>query len=249
MTPDQQQAQQQAAQELAQGKYHVPTSPAPASSTAATTAVASPSPTPTQAAAKHSSGGTILLVILLIVVVGVAVLLILRKIGKPKGDEKSKSKKSGKPKHLAGGGADVPLFGAALHRHNAEQAARGGDWQEATRERFRAVIAVLDERGLLPERKDRTADEAARDAGDLLPEHAAALRDAARAFDEVEYGEYLGTPEGYAVIGAVDDAIVGADRDPGAGLGTGPGTGLGTGLGGGLDSSHDGDTQTTAVGR
>jgi hypothetical protein len=233
VTPDQQQAQQQAAQELAQGKYHVPTSPAPASSTAATTAVASPSPTPTQAASKHSSGGTILLVILLIVVVGVAVLLILRKIGKPRGEEKAKSKK---PKHLAGGAADVPLSGAALHRHNAEQAARGGDWQEATRERFRAVIAVLDERGLLPERKDRTADEAARDAGELLPQHAAALRDAARAFDEVEYGEYLGTPDGYAVIGAVDDAIVGA------GVGAGPGAGVG----GDLDA---GTTQTTAVGR
>ena len=225
VTPDQQQAQQQAEQELAQGKYHLtPTTPAPASSSA-TTAVASPSPTPTQAAAKHSSNGTLLLVILLIVVVGVAVLLILRKIGKPRGDKAAKSKK---PKHLAGGAAEVPLFGAALHRHNAEQAARGGDWQEATRERFRAVIAVLDERALLPERKDRTADEAARDAGDLLPEHAAALRDAARAFDEVEYGDYLGTPEGYAVIGAVDDAIVGAGRN------------------GRLDA---GDTQTTAVGR
>jgi hypothetical protein len=240
VTPDQQQAKQQAAQELAQGKYHVPTSPAPASSTAATTAVASPSPTPTQAAAKHSSGGTILLVILLIVVVGVAVLLILRKIGKPRGDEKAKTK-SKKPKHLAGGAADAPLFGAALHRHNAEQAARGGDWQEATRERFRAVIAVLDERGLLPERKDRTADEAARDAGDLLPQHAAALRDAARAFDEVEYGDYLGTPEGYAVIGSVDDAIAGA----GAGLGAAPGAGAG----GDLDADTTDTTQTTAVGR
>lgn len=211
MTPSRQQAQQEASQELAQGKYHAqPTSPGPSPTTASPTpTVSTPSPTPTSNTSHHSSGTTILLVILLIVVLGVALLLILRKIGKPRKDEKSKKDKG---KHLAGGASEVPLFGAALHRHNAEQAAKGGDWQEAIRERFRAVIAVLDEQSLLPERKDRTADEAARDAGELLPDHAAALLDAARAFDEVEYGEYLGTPEGYAVISAVDDAIGSAVR-------------------------------------
>ena len=211
ITPGRQQAQQEASQELAQGKYHVqPTSPGPSPTTASPTpTVATPSPTPTSNTSHHSSGTTILLVILLIVVLGVALLLILRKIGKPRKDEKSKKDKG---KHLAGGASEVPLFGAALHRHNAEQAAKSGDWQEAIRERFRAVIAVLDEQSLLPERKDRTADEAARDAGELLPDHAATLLDAARAFDEVEYGEYLGTPEGYAVISAVDDALGSAVR-------------------------------------
>jgi hypothetical protein len=211
MSPGRQQAQQQAQQELAQGKYHVqPTSPGPSPTTASPTpTVSTPSPTPTSNTSHHSSGTTILLVILLIVVLGVALLLILRKIGKPRKDEKPKKDKG---KHLAGGASEVPLFGAALHRHNAEQAAKSGDWQEAIRERFRAVIAVIDEQSLLPERKDRTADEAARDAGELLPEHAEALVDAAQAFDEVEYGEYLGTPEGYAVISAVDDAIGSAVR-------------------------------------
>lgn len=205
VTPNRAQGQQQAARELAQGKYHVSPSPSPSSpSPTPTPSVSTPSPTPTPKPSHHSSTSTILLVVLLIVVVGIAVLLILRRIGKPRGD---KSAKSDKPKHLAGGASEIPLFGAALHRHNAEQAAKGGDWQEAIRERFRAVIAVLDEQSLLPERKDRTADEAAHDAGALMPEHAAALQDAARAFDEVEYGEYLGTPDGYAVIGEVDEAI------------------------------------------
>ena len=205
VTPNREQGQRQATRELAQGKYHVTPSPSPSSPTP-TPSISTPSPTPTPKPQHHSSTSTILLVVLLIVVVGIAVLLILRKIGKPRGD---KSAKADKPKHLAGGASEIPLFGAALHRHNAEQAAKGGDWQAAIRERFRAVIAVLDEQSLLPERKDRTADEAAHDAGGLLPEHAAALRDAARAFDEVEYGEYLGTPEGYGVIGAVDEAIRG----------------------------------------
>jgi hypothetical protein len=211
MTPGRQQARQEASQELGQGKYHVqPTSPSPSPATSSPSpTVSTPSPTPTSTTAHHSSGTTILLVILLIVVVGVAILLVLRKIGKPRKDEKAKKDKG---KHLAGGSAETPLFGAALHRHNAEQAAKGGNWQEAIRERFRAVVAVLDEQSLLPERKDRTADEAARDAGELLPEHAEALRDAARAFDEVEYGEYLGTPEGYGVISAVDDSIGSAVR-------------------------------------
>src|SRR5947209_3905918 len=91
------------------------------------------------------------------------------------------------------------LSKAQYHR-SAAQAAAGGDFAEAIRERFRAVIATLDERGLLPERADRTADEAAADAGAILPTHAEVLVAAARAFDEVEYGEYVGTPEAYAVI-------------------------------------------------
>src|SRR5581483_1880118 len=149
--------------------------------------------------------------VVLIVILGAALLLILRKIGKPRRgkDKKDKPKKAegSKGSKEPAGPVRIPLTGAALHRHNAEQAAGAEDWQEAIRERFRAVIGVLDERGLLPERRDRTADEAARDAGRLLPEHAEALSEAARAFDEVEYGEYAGTPQGYAVIRRVDEAV------------------------------------------
>lgn len=207
VTPGRDSAQQQAERELGQGKYHVTPAPSPsAASPTPSVASPSPSPTPTQSKSQHHSGtGTILLVILLIAVVGTVLLLVLRKIGKPRKDEKAKPNK---PKRSGAAGAvAVPLTGAALQRHNAEQAARAGDWQEAIRARFRAVIAELDERALLPERKDRTAHEAAQDAGALLPEHAASLLGAARAFDEVEYGDYLGTPEGYTVISAVDDAI------------------------------------------
>lgn len=210
VTPDRDSAQQSAARELAQGKYHLTPSPSPAAPSASPTpSVASPSPSPTPTASNsqhHSGTGTILLVVLLIVVLGAVLLLILRKIGKPRKDEKSEPDK---PKRSGAATArhEIPLTGAALQRHNAEQAAHAGDWQEAIRARFRGVIAELDERSLLPERKDRTANEAAQDAVVVLPGHAAALLDAARAFGEVEYGDYLGTPEGYAVISAVDDAI------------------------------------------
>jgi hypothetical protein len=214
VTPDQQQAQQMAQQELAQGKYHT-APPAPSTSPSATVPTTpTPTPTPAQPPAQHSSSvSTTLLVIVLIVVLGTALLLILRKIGRPHRDVKAQkqAKEEAKQAKVAAksNAAPVapPLTGAALMRYNAEQAAAHGDWQEAIRERFRAVIAVLDERGLLRERRDRTADEAARDAGEILPEHAAALAQAALAFDEVEYGEYLGSAEGYRVISAVDDAV------------------------------------------
>lgn len=219
MTPDQQQARQLAQQELAQGKYHLTPSPTPPPPNSPSPPPSpTPSPTPTQAAAHHASSDlTTLLVIALIVVFGIVLLLVLRKIGKPRRgkDEKKKKKtveekgpdEAKKSSKRAAAPIRIPLTGAALHRYNAEQAAGSGDWQEAIRERFRAVIGVLDERGLLPERRDRTADEAARDAGLLLPEHAEALSRSALAFDEVEYGEYAGTPEGYAVICAVDEAV------------------------------------------
>ena len=206
VTPDRESAQQAAVQELTQGKYHLTPSPSAASaSPTPSVALPSPTPTPSSNSSHHSSTGTTLLVILLIVVVGVVLLLVLRRIGKPRKDEKQK--KTDKSPRGSAEAAEIPLTGAALQRHNAELAARAGDWQEAIRGRFRAVIAVLDERALLPERKDRTAHEAAHDAGALLPEYAPALLDAARAFDEVEYGEYLGTAEGYAVISTVDEAI------------------------------------------
>lgn len=221
MTPDRQQAQNLAQQELSQDKYRPSPSPSPPSPSSSPTPSPhpTPSPTPTEAAAHHASSGmTTVLVIVLIVIAGIALLLILRKVGMPRwgrdkdknekktGEEKSTGRAKQSSKHSAAPIA-IPLTGAALHRHNAEQAAGAVDWQEAIRERFRAVIAVLDERALLPERRDRTADEAARDAGLLLPEHAEALRESARAFDEVEYGRYSGTPEGYAVICRVDEAV------------------------------------------
>ena len=199
MTPSRQQAQKLAQQELSQDKYHPSPSPSPPSpSQPATPPHPTPTPTPTQAAAHHASSDlTTLLVIVLIIVFGAALLLILRKVGMPRwGRDKDKKKTAEESssvqvkqssKHAAEPAAIV-LTGAALHRHQAEQAAGGADWQEAIRERFRAVIAVLDELGLLPERRDRTADEAARDAGLLLP-------------------EYAGTAAGYAVISAVDQAV------------------------------------------
>jgi hypothetical protein len=196
-------ARQQAIRELSKSQYHyTPSTPLPSPSTA------TPSPTPPPHAASSFHGLTIALIVLAVFLLVVAVLLILRWIGKPRTSKKSKKASADGGKSALGRIEEV-LTGAARHRRDAELAAAAGDWAQAIRERFRAVIATLDERGLLPERADRTADEAARDAGEVLPEGAEVLMAAACAFDEVEYGEYVGTEAGYAVISQVDELVRG----------------------------------------
>jgi hypothetical protein len=202
VTVNSDQARQMAIRELSKSQYHRGALPTPSPSTAL------PSPPPLRQPPHPPSPShalAVVLIILAIFVLVVVVLLVLRWLGKPRTEKRRKEK----AEQGAGAGNTVEevLPGAALHRHNAELAASAGDFAEAIRERFRAVIATLDERGLLPERADRTADEAARDAGAILPAHAEVLVAAARAFDEVEYGEYIGTPEAYAVISRVDELV------------------------------------------
>ena len=77
---------------------------------------------------------------------------------------------------------------AAEHRADAERAAAAGDWEEAVRQRFRALVRALEERDVLDERPGRTADEAAAEAARSMPASAAELAWAARQFDDVAYG-------------------------------------------------------------
>jgi hypothetical protein len=208
------QAQQMAQRELAKPQYHVHQGTAqPFQLPSAGVSASSPATPPqTQHSSSAGHAGVIVLVILGAAVLVVVVVLLLRWLGRPRTEKTAKEKtEKQKPGTVA---AEEILFGAARHRRDAQLAADSGNWAEAIRERFRAVIATLDERGLLPERPERTADEAARDAGALLPAHAGVLNAAARAFDDVEYGEYVGTAEGYRLISEVDDVVCSAQ--PGA---------------------------------
>ncbi|MFI5639821.1 DUF4129 domain-containing protein [Streptomyces goshikiensis] len=96
---------------------------------------------------------------------------------------------------------------AADHRAAAEAHATAGRWTEAVQERMRAVVRSLEERTLLDPRPGRTADEAAAEAAGPLPRHAADLRAAARAFDDVTYGGRTGDPDTYARLRALDLAL------------------------------------------
>jgi hypothetical protein len=102
--------------------------------------------------------------------------------------------------------ADRPRS-AAEHRATADAHAAAGRWSEAVRERMRALVRSLEERTLLDPRPGRTADEAAREAGRILPAQAAALRDAAVAFDEVTYAGRTAGQETYLRIRDLDETL------------------------------------------
>ena len=96
---------------------------------------------------------------------------------------------------------------AAEHRRAADAHAAAGEWAEAVRERLRAVIRSLEERALLDPRPGRTADEAAVEAGAALPECAAALRAAARVFDEIWYGGRTASAASDQVLRDLDEQV------------------------------------------
>ncbi|CAL9511156.1 hypothetical protein SUDANB6_03649 [Streptomyces sp. enrichment culture] len=93
---------------------------------------------------------------------------------------------------------------AAEHRAAAEAHAAQGHWNQAVRERMRAVVRALEERALLDVRPGRTADEAATEAGRALPAHTDRLRAAARSFDDVTYGGRTATEQSYRHLAALD---------------------------------------------
>lgn len=105
-----------------------------------------------------------------------------------------------------------PVFGkprrsAAEHRAAAETAAARGAYGEAVRDRMRALVADLEQRGVLDERPGRTADEAAAEAGAQLPACAAGLTTAAGIFDDVVYGGQPATPQSYAMVADTDRRV------------------------------------------
>ncbi|WP_426562289.1 DUF4129 domain-containing protein [Angustibacter sp. McL0619] len=104
---------------------------------------------------------------------------------------------------------DDAVLSAGQHRLLAEHAAAQGRWADAVRERFRAVVRSLDERALLDDRPGRTADEAAREAGRVLPDLADRLTLAATVFDDVSYGDRPATAEDDERLRALDTAVAG----------------------------------------
>jgi Domain of unknown function (DUF4129) len=103
------------------------------------------------------------------------------------------------------GGAD-PVT-AREHRELARRHAADGDYSGAIVEGVRAIAADLEERALLVLGPARTADELAREAGSLFPDRAAELTAAARLFDDVYYGARAGTPESFALVQRLDEAL------------------------------------------
>lgn len=102
-------------------------------------------------------------------------------------------------------GADVRS--AEEHRRAAQEALRAGEVAEAIRERFRALVRELEQRGVLVPRAGRTVDEVALEAGRALPALADDLRAAAVSFDDVWYGGRPATTERYEQLADVDERV------------------------------------------
>ena len=105
---------------------------------------------------------------------------------------------------------DDTLTFAADHRRAADAYAAAGQYDEAVRERLRAVVRELEVRGVLDRRPGRTAGEVARDAGRAVPLLAAPLQQAARVFDEIWYGGRTAQQTDDELLVAVDRQVVGA---------------------------------------
>ncbi|SEE25357.1 DUF4129 domain-containing protein [Jiangella alba] len=106
---------------------------------------------------------------------------------------------------------------AAEYRAAADAAAGRGDWPAAVVERFRAVVAGLEERGVLDPRAGRTADEAAREAATLLgdlPRPDGGMHAGARLFDGVRYGGAAATQADDLLLRELDDAVAAARPRP-----------------------------------
>jgi hypothetical protein len=93
------------------------------------------------------------------------------------------------------------------YRRSATRLAEAGDYTQAIVEGVRAIAAELEERGILPPRPGRTADELAVEAGAELPALAGDLRAVTRLFDDVRYGDRPGTQAGYELVGQVDECV------------------------------------------
>lgn len=96
---------------------------------------------------------------------------------------------------------------AAQLRADAERSARGGDWDEATILRFRALARALLERDLIDPSPGATAQAIAREVAVVFPVEGPAVRSAAVSFDDVRYLRHPSTPERYAELAATDDRL------------------------------------------
>jgi hypothetical protein len=107
-------------------------------------------------------------------------------------------------------GSDLDVSGvvsADEHRRRADAYAKDGRYAEAVRERMRAIVRELEDRGVLEPRPGRTADEVARDAAWSVPGVAVDLRAAARLFDEIWYGSRPATAGSDAAIREADQRV------------------------------------------
>jgi hypothetical protein len=96
---------------------------------------------------------------------------------------------------------------AQEYRRSAARLAAAGDFSTAIVDGVRAIAAEFEERGILPPRLGRTANELAAEAAAELPALAADLRAVTGLFDDIRYGDRPGTEAGYQLVRRLDAAV------------------------------------------
>lgn len=96
---------------------------------------------------------------------------------------------------------------AAAMRAAAEAAAAAGNYELATTEMFRAIARGLAERTVLTTSPGTTARDFGARAGRAFPDSAAALADAAAAFDDVRYLDKPGSQSRYRDVAALERVL------------------------------------------
>lgn len=139
-------------------------------------------------------GGWGLLVLLVLLVV--VIVIVRRRFGAP-------ARTAAAPGAVLGGTGRT----AAEHRRRADGHARAGEFDDAVRERMRAIVRSLEERTILEPRQGRTAGDAAREGGRALPAVADDLLEAARRFDETVYGGRAADAGTDARLREIDTAV------------------------------------------
>lgn len=138
--------------------------------------------------------GVALIALLVIAIIAVVVVRLRPTLRDPHGGE------------LFGAGH---ILTAAEHRSLADAAAAGGDFAEAVRERLRAIVRELEQRGVLDPRPGRTAAEVSTEAGRAAAELVEPLRRAATTFERIWYGGQVADASSYAVLVGVDGVVAG----------------------------------------
>ncbi len=107
----------------------------------------------------------------------------------------------------------IPRRGAADWRADAEAAERAGQWRQALRCRYRALVAELADRGLVEEVAGRTAGEYRTEMADAAPGVSAPFAGATELFERAWYGdEPTGRDDAARFRGLADEVLAGVGR-------------------------------------
>jgi hypothetical protein len=102
----------------------------------------------------------------------------------------------------------VPRRSGAEWRAEAEAQERAGEWRQAVRSRYRALVADLATRGLVDEIPGRTAGEYRGEVRRNVPTAAAEFADATELFELAWYARWPTGPDDAARLRALSDQVL-----------------------------------------